>query len=136
MKFYIATKLENHVNHNIVRDFLISDGHTITYDWSIHGSVKSEGKIRLAEVEKLERNGVQNADGVIVLLPGGRGTHVELGLALAFNINVFLYAPAEYGFLEDDDRTCAFYHNPLITSFTGSWDQMLIDLKTWAYYYG
>ncbi|EIQ01112.1 Nucleoside 2-deoxyribosyltransferase [Opitutaceae bacterium TAV1] len=114
MKYYIASKLENHAAHNRLRDSLTAIGHTITYDWTHHGAVYRHGLERIREVAKLETLGVLNADVVIVLWPGGRGTHTELGMALGAGKPVI--------FISDDERhhqatteTCAFYHHPLVT---------------------
>lgn len=119
MKFYIATRLERAADHNLVRDQLVEMGHEITYDWTAHGSVQKEGAARIREVALAETRGVQEADFVVVLLPGGRGTHAELGLALAFGIPVLIHSREEDGFFADDGRTCAFYHHPLVTRFEG-----------------
>ena len=69
--------------HNMVRDDLKKCGHDLTYDWTLHGSVKSVSKERLREVASLELDGVSEADFVVVLLPGGNGTHLELGFSIA-----------------------------------------------------
>lgn len=81
-----------------------------TYDWTKHGSVKTEEQTRIIQVAELELQGVKDADVVIVLLPGGRGTHAELGIANALRKKVFLWAETDELFLQDD-RTCAFYWN-------------------------
>lgn len=86
-------------------------GHEISYDWTSHGSVKSVSKERLEEVALLELNGVSNADFVIVLLPGGGGTHLELGYALAKEKKVFLHSEDPQLF-ELGPQTNAFYHHP------------------------
>lgn len=89
-----------------------------TYDWTAHGSVQCEGPERLTEVAELELQGVKDADIVIVLLPGGRGTHCELGIANALNKKVFLWAETDEMFLQND-RTCAFYWNSNVERIVG-----------------
>lgn len=116
MRYYIATRLENHAAHNQVRDWLTTLGHEITYDWTQHGPVWSAGIERLREVATLEEQGVRDADVVIVLLtdpPSGRGTHVELGLALARRIPIVIHTPSSRLAGADPD-TCAFYHRPSV----------------------
>ena len=76
MKFYIASKLENAEQVSKVASVLKAAGHEHTYDWTKHGSVKGEGENRLREVMQNEFFGVRDADMVIILMPGGRGTHV------------------------------------------------------------
>ncbi len=111
MKIYIASKLENYRQVQAVRDALISAGHSITYDWTLHGSVQGQGVERLKEVAENERRGVVSADAVVVLLPGGRGTHVELGMACALNIPVMLIVDHSMPYFRPDENTCAFYWN-------------------------
>jgi nucleoside 2-deoxyribosyltransferase len=63
-------------------------------------------------------NGVRKSDIVIVLLPGGRGTHVELGAALALEKRVYIWAETDELFLYDE-RTCVFYWNSRVTRIVG-----------------
>src|SRR5262245_22980754 len=90
MKFYIATSLSRAANHNLVRDSLKTLQHAISYDWTLHGSVKSVSFERLREVAISELNGVLESAFVIVLLPGGKGTHLELGYAIASGKRIFV----------------------------------------------
>lgn len=115
MKYYIATSLERVEAHTQVREALNKLGHEITYDWTIHGSVKSVSITRLKEVAHLEFNGVKNADFVVVLLPGGKGTHTELGASIGYNKPVFLHA-SDAKFLQLGEDTCAFYHHSAVIS--------------------
>ena len=108
-KVYIASKIENFRQVQAVRDALLMAGHIITYDWTRHGSVVGNLEY-LKEVAENEREGVVSADVVIVLLPGGRGTHAELGMANALKIPVMLIADDDTYF-RSDDNTCAFYWN-------------------------
>jgi len=116
--FYIATKLERALAHNAVRDELVSAGWSITYDWTAHGSVQREGEARIRAVAEAETKGVADADVVIVLLPGGRGTHAELGIAIATGAQVFVCADSDDLF-QHDERTCAFYWHPNVKRIIG-----------------
>lgn len=116
MRYYIATRLERHQDHNLVRDTMAAQGHELTYDWTAHGPVFRDGLKRIREVAELELRGVLDADLVIVLLPGGRGTHAELGMAIAAGKPVLLHvAPGNVrdAFFGATPETCAFYHHPL-----------------------
>jgi nucleoside 2-deoxyribosyltransferase len=113
MKYYIATKLENHAEHNRVRDHLAKLGHEITYDWTPHGPVYRSGLERIREIAELETKGVLDADVVIVLWPSGRGTHVELGMAIAAGKPVIFISSLQ-AHHEATTETCAFYHHPLV----------------------
>lgn len=86
-------------------------GHEISYDWTLHGSIKSVTKERLREVALLELEGISESDFILVLLPGGNGTHLELGFALANEKLVFLHSEDPLLF-ELGPQTNAFYHHP------------------------
>lgn len=80
---YVASTLDNAGEARMVAEALEQDGWVITYPWWTHGSVQAEGDERIREVAELELAGVLMADLVVLVLPGGRGTHVEIGAALA-----------------------------------------------------
>ncbi|HSX03603.1 MAG TPA: hypothetical protein VLG76_02615 [Rhabdochlamydiaceae bacterium] len=115
MQFYIATSLSRTKDHQIVRDALKTYGHEISYDWTLHGSVKSVSKERLKEVAVLELDGVSKAEFLVVLLPGGNGTHLELGFAIAKGKRIFLHSEDPLAF-ELGPQTNAFYHHPDVTT--------------------
>jgi putative intracellular protease/amidase len=125
MRYYIATKLERHADHNLVRDLMAARGHEITYDWTKHGPVWSRGSDVIREVAQLETRGVLDADLVIVLLPGGRGTHAELGMAIAAGKPVLMHC-ADPDLFGATPETCAFYHHPLCFASGGSLDRLAL----------
>lgn len=108
MKFYIATALENAAQAGEVAALLKAAGHEQTYDWTAHGSVEERGYPAKQIAAADETGGVRSADVVIVLLPGRRGTNVELGMALAFGKRVFLWGRSAEAYYQDG-RECAFY---------------------------
>lgn len=105
---YIASSLENAEQVRAVRDTLAALGAGLTYDWTEHGSVQDEGPERIAEVARAELRGIYEARLVVVLLPGGRGTHTELGYALGLGKPVLLFGPLDNG--SGEGRHCAFYY--------------------------
>lgn len=111
MRFYIATRLENHAAHNELRDALLALGHEISYDWTTHGPVWRKGVEVIQQTAIAERDGIESADVVVALLPGGRGTHAEIGIALGKRIPLILHAPDDSMFGATPE-TCAFYHGP------------------------
>ena len=119
MKFYIASKLENHKNVKCLAEKLKSAGWLHTYDWTVHGSVKESDVETLKEVGQLEYNGVRDADIVIVLTPQGRGTHTELGMAIALKKQVYL-CHSDNTYFKCDDNTSAFYWLPQVKQFIGN----------------
>lgn len=114
MKYYIATSLARMTSHHIVRDALKLLGHDLSYDWTLHGSVQSVSKERLREVALLELSSITAADVVIVLLPGGYGTHIELGFSIAKGKKIFIHSEDALVF-ELGPQTNAFYHHPDVT---------------------
>lgn len=124
MKVYIATKLARAAEHNKLRDALLQNSHHVTYDWTIHCSVKNNGKERLKSVANNEARGVTDADLVAVLLPGGRGTHCELGMAIGAGVPVILHNEGGELF-ESNDKTCAFYWHGNCEQHTGTLEELI-----------
>ncbi len=139
MKYYIASRLENAAQVRQLKAILDERGWEHTYDWTVHGSVQSEGVERIAEVAEKELDGVLQADVVIVLLPGGRGAHAELGMAIMATSltypykqtdeRVVIFSPNPAADFGTDSTTCAFYHHPLVERFS-SWDEMIATFLT------
>lgn len=131
MKFYIASKLENAEMVKKLAAVLKAYKWEQTYDWTVHGSVQNESQERLTEVAENEIEGVRQADVVIVLLPGGRGTHAELGAANILRKPVFLWAETD-DFFSPDPQTCAFYWNRNVTRISGDRFNLLVALFEYA----
>ena len=123
MKVYIATRLSRAPDHNRLRDLLKAEGVELTYDWTTHGSVKETSVEVLRDVAQSELRGVLDADVVVVLLPGGHGTHVELGAALGAGKRVVVHSQNPELF-EACKETCAFYHHPDIERVQGSFEEL------------
>ena len=70
------------------------------------------------------------ADIVVVLLPGGKGTHIELGIALGQGKRIFLYSTDKA--IDNFETTSTFYHLPEIEKCFGTIDELvdIIDSKT------
>jgi len=108
MKYYIASGLENADKVNRLIRLLNAWGWQITYDWTEHGSVQDQSTTIIKETAQKELAGVKEADVVIIMLPGGRGTHTEMGAALALGKQIIVYAPTQNE-LEQANRICSFY---------------------------
>lgn len=121
MKFYIASRLENHALVTELAHHLKELGHEHTYDWTIHGSVAGQGQSTMAQTAHNEVEGVRQADVVIVLMPGGRGTHVELGLGIAFGKSMYLVSQSPDRDFSDTRETCAFYHHARVRQIDLVW---------------
>lgn len=106
MKIYVASGLENVENARSLCTRLKIADHTITYEWMKHGAVWDKGERVVRDVATQEMSGVRHADVVVVLLPGGRGTHVELGAALALGKPVIIVSDPPLTICKE---TCAFH---------------------------
>jgi len=103
---YIATGVENAAMHQVVKQHLEATGFfRVTYDWPNHQDIP------LGEMARLEVSGVCLAQILVVLLPGLRGTHTELGIAIGAKIPVLLFGRAE------ELQTCPFYHARGVSRF-------------------
>lgn len=132
-KFYIASKLENAPQVRWLADRLKAQGWEHTYDWTVHGSVQGDPEL-CQQVSMNETDGVLEADVVIVLLAGGRGTHAELGIAIGstrlgqalveagvaaeIERRITIFSPDPVKDFGGGGTTCAFYHHPLVERFT------------------
>jgi len=117
MKYYIATSTTRSDIHNRIRDDLKKFGHEIAYDWTTHGSVRETSPARLREVAHAEFQGILDSDFVLILLPGGKGTHAELGYSIASKKQVFVHSEDPASF-ELGPQVCAFYHHADVIRLT------------------
>lgn len=127
MKFYIASGLQNKENVQYVAAHLKACGLTHTYDWTQNDRSDSFEELKI--IGEAERTGVLEADFLIVLLPGGKGTHTELGIALGHHKRVYLYSPNED--INNFSLTSTFYFLEEVKSFIGYMDDFInIVLET------
>ena len=89
-RFYLATRKDRSAQAAALLAALKAQGWERTLDWSEKGDPDPDG---YPEIAVAELAGVRDADVLIVLLPGGFGTHVEIGAALALGKPVSLHAP-------------------------------------------
>ena len=115
MRFYISSGIDNHARVSELASVLTGRGHEQTYDWTEHGDIRREGERVMSEVAFNELRAVRDAELLLVLLPGGKGTHTELGLAIATRSNKRIIIWSETGdeFIADE-RTCMFYFHPSV----------------------
>jgi nucleoside 2-deoxyribosyltransferase len=106
-RFYLATRKDRSNEADALSQALSVHGWQRTFIWSALDPVNTD---EYAEVAVKEIAGVRDADVLIVLLPGGFGTHVEIGAALALGKRVILHAP-DSKTLETPYR-CIFHHHP------------------------
>ncbi|MBN8210299.1 nucleoside 2-deoxyribosyltransferase [Bacillus sp. NTK071] len=115
MKFYVASGFQNKANVQQVSEQLKKKGYTQTYDWT--KNIRASTKKELEVIGEKELKAVRNADFLVVLLPGGKGTHIEMGIALGLSIPVYLYS--EGNFPEASEST-TFYYTTNVIRCSGS----------------
>ena len=106
-RFYLATKKDRSEQAAPLLAALKAKGWERTFTWSAQdgGSTEGYGEIASAEIAA-----VREADVLIVLLPGGYGTHVEIGAALALGKPVILHAPDRKTL--ETPYPCVFHYHP------------------------
>lgn len=131
MRFYIASGLENRALAKDMLLFLQGRGHMPVYDWMAHGDVRGQGEERLAEVAASESGAVRDAELILVMLPGGCGTHTELGLALGTRSNkrIMLWSATGKEFVDGPD-TCVFYYHRSVERLVCSYAELKQRLAT------
>lgn len=129
MKYYLASGVENANRVNEAAAVLNANGHERTYDWTTHGSVAHAEEIFKTHVAATEAQAVADAELVAVLLPGAKGTHAELGMALAGNAKRVLIWSESAAPFDGTEGYCVFYHHPKAERFTGPFDDFLKVLK-------
>lgn len=123
-KIYIASGLKNAERAKEYMGLFREAGWEITYDWTVHGSVLHRGVEVMRETARNEVFGVLEADILLVVLPGGRGTHVELGVAIGRGTPVLLVPSID----PTEDLHCAFYHHPQVTIVEPEFRQTVVNL--------
>lgn len=125
MNFYIGSGMKNCELVNYYSKILEENGWKHTYNWA--KNVKFDETIEdLIEYSKLEQQGIIDADVVIILLPAGRGTHIELGMGLALNKKLFLCSETKEEF--SVENTVNFYQLPNIIRLVGTADENIKEI--------
>ncbi len=115
MKFYIASSFANKEKVREAAHFLKEAGHVQTYDWTANLRASSIEELELYGI--LEKKAVLEADFIIVLLPAGKGSHIELGMALGQGKTVYLLSETEELFIIEETST--FYYLPEVRILVG-----------------
>ena len=127
MRFYVASGLDNADQVKSLAALLRLNGWEHTYDWTAHGSVDNETPSRKQEVCLAETLGVSSADHVIVLLPGGRGTFTEFGMALAWDKKITVFAPS-LKYLKPDGQGLVFFEYPNVKIYVGLTQEEMVSV--------
>lgn len=116
MKFYIASTFTNKPLVRFVADKLKQAGWIHTYDWT--KNEKATNKLELERIGQAEKQAVREADVFLLLLDGGKGSHTEFGMALAWNKKVYLYSKNHF-------LDTTFYHLPEVHIVKGSIEEFV-----------
>ncbi|MGF2615784.1 group-specific protein [Rossellomorea vietnamensis] len=121
MKFYTASSFKNIESVRYVNEELKRIGYIHTYDWTQNDRASSQGD--LERIGREEKRAVIASDFIIVILPAGKGSHIEMGIAIGLEKKIMLYSPNE----EVNDRalTSTFYHLPEVEKCFGSLDDLI-----------
>ena len=109
--FYLACSLDERDLAIRVGRYMRESGWHQTYDWTAHGRVSGAKRLESAALNYIDA--VKRADVVIVLLTGQRqrGTHAELGAAIALKKPLVLWSH-DFADFEPSKAACSFYHHP------------------------
>lgn len=121
MKFYVASSFTNIDSVRRVSGILKKRGLIHTYDWT--QNERASTVQQLVQFGLYEKHAVIESDILIVLLPAGKGSHVELGIALGHGKKVFLYSPTDE--VIQFDKTSTFYHLPEVEIVIGTIDDLI-----------
>lgn len=126
MKFYVGSGFKNSDLVNQISEKLVQNGWEHTYNWT--KAIKEKETLEdLVEVSILEQNAIKESDVVIILLPAGRGTHVEIGMALALDKEIYLCSKEEETFSVED--TVNFYYHPKVKRIVGDIEKIVQEIS-------
>ena len=128
MKFYIASSFKNIELVRYVSENLKNRGYIHTYDWTVNENVTTLEELKI--IGEKEKTAVIEADFVVVILPAGKGSHIELGIAIGNRKNIYLYSQNKE--IDNIETTSTFYHLPEILKCFGTLDELveIIDNKS------
>ena|SRR5690606_1821632 len=120
-KFYVASSFKNINEVRLVSNLLKEKGFIQTYDWTRNERASTIEDLREIGIQEL--NAVKEADFIIVLLPAGKGSHIELGIALGQGKRIYLHSPNNE--VNNVDTTSTFYHVPEVQRCIGTIDKLI-----------
>lgn len=124
MNFYISSRLNNINQVRYMASRLKGNGWIQTCDWTNFDLSLEDSPDSLRIIGERECDGIKAADIVIVITPQGRGTHIELGMAIALGKRIYIYH-IDDSYFKCDDNTCAFYWLPQVKQLTGKIDTVI-----------
>lgn len=120
-KFYVASSFKNIDTVRYVSNELKKKGYIQTYDWTQNERASTVEDLK--EIGQQERNAVLEADFIIVLLPAGKGSHIEFGIALGQGKRIYLYSQDDE--VNKFETTSTFYHLSEVEKCIGTIDELI-----------
>ena len=108
-RFYLSTRKDRNAQAGVLLEALKAKGWERALDWTDQNDIGPDG---YADTALAEIAAVREADVLVVLLPGGYGTHVEIGAALALGKPIILHAPDRKTL--DTPYPCIFHYHPQV----------------------
>lgn len=108
-RFFLSTRKDRSAEADVLSASLKTHGWERTFAWKGEDGANTDGHAAIAVAEL---QGVRDADVLVVLLPGGYGTHVEIGAALALGKPVILHAPDRKTL--ETPYLCVFHYHPAV----------------------
>ncbi|WP_404448642.1 group-specific protein [Sutcliffiella horikoshii] len=120
-KFYIASSFTNTDKVREVSNLLKNKGFIQTYDWTQNERAATLEDLK--EIGEKELIAVLEADFLIVLLPAGKGSHIEFGIALGQGKKIFLFSENED--IDNFKTTSTFYYLGNVEKIMGTIDELV-----------
>lgn len=124
--FYVASSFKNIDTVRYVSKQLINKGFVHTYDWTKNERASTFEDLR--EIGQQEKDAVMEADFIIVLLPAGKGSHIEFGIALGHGKRIYLHSPDDE--VNRFETTSTFYQLPEVHKCIGSIKELIETVTT------
>lgn len=113
MRVYIATTYSNRARQiQIARRLKDQLDIELTHDWTTFGAMTPDRMEEAIELERLEEQGVRDADALILILPSAKGSQTEFGIAIGLNKPIFILVDQQRDLISEDGRFCVFHHRP------------------------
>ncbi|MGD6873317.1 nucleoside 2-deoxyribosyltransferase [Sutcliffiella horikoshii] len=120
-KFYIASSFTNINKVREVSSILKNNGFIQTYDWTQNERAATLEKLK--DIGSKELSAVSEADFLIVLLPAGKGSHIEFGIALGQGKKIYLFS--ENDDIDNFQTTSTFYHLDSVEKIMGTIEDLV-----------
>lgn len=121
MNFYVASSFKNKDQVRNLSSRLKLEGFYHTFDWT--QNERSASLEALSTIGEEEKEAIIQSDFLVIILPAGKGSHVELGIALGLGKRIYLFSPTNE--IYEYKKTTTFYHVQGVDSFVGSLDAFI-----------